>query len=169
MEDNVREIGHDEAENGDSTRRWQRHICQNFTSCWKTRKISLVSLKIYPIGNASENKIFEYDFYGSTLKTRESACNDIFNYCKRFIYRCKKKLRLYGIRLNLVKSNLLTFHYNAHSSHLFNSQIHFPTLVRGKFLSSPRSNSLFNAFTPVFFTTHIPWWIASLGESFGKC
>lgn len=70
---------------------WQRHICQNFTSCWKTRKISLVSLKIYPIGNASENKIFEYDFYGSTLKTRESACNDIFNYCKRFIYRCKKK------------------------------------------------------------------------------
>lgn len=108
-------------------------------------------------------------FMDQLVKTRESACNDIFNYCKRFIYRCKKKLRLYGIHLNLVKSNLLTFHYNAHSSHLFNSQIHFPTLVRGKFLSSPRSNSLFNAFTPVFFTTHIPWWIASLGESFGKC
>lgn len=47
------------------------------------------------------------------------------------------------IRLNLVKSNLLTFHshYNAHSSHLFNSQIHFPTLVRGKFLSSQTPSS----------------------------
>lgn len=79
---------------------------------------------------------------------------------KRLFIGLMKKLRLYDIRLNLGKSNLLTFHshYNALPSHLFNSQIHFPTLVRGKFLSSPRKLPL-NAFTPVFFTTHIPWYI----------
>lgn len=69
----------------------------------------------------------------------ESACNDIFNYCKRFIYRCKKNFD-YPLKSREIQSPYISFPF-AHSSHLFNSQIHFPTLVRGKFLSSQTPSS----------------------------